>query len=1621
MVSPSKAQQQQQQQPQENRSRETDRRSHVRIQKGPKPLEKNTFYLDIKNHVLSNKLEAKIKDLGGKIELFLGRSVTLVVSDRVDKPGPTSGDKVKWGWPSGGSGGLPSLRSVEIQTPIPTPPTPSPAAESPLANSTNLRGIASRPKSRADAMLERALTQPQQYSVDPLKNAQNWGIPIWATNKLQVWLDKIYASLRGTYNLKQIQQPGASKDPKVKNLKAPYIKFESFQGDTRPIFLELPNWPRLNFDGEPGTCPFDSKRREDKEIKISSKDIKENKKGSILKQLDKDKDMTRRPRGGATRTRRTEQLVAGYCEICRIDYRDLKKHVRSDQHLNFVRNDDNFLSLDTLINAGASVEAFLNFNRSKDISKDCSLFPNVSRSLRSVVLPEQKVDKSPKRDLDNYSPGNIDMVQCNGARRNLDLKLNPSHNLRTRAKHESGHLLRSKGSPWHEVEKSDKFFDKLEGFTIKKRSKGTIWIEEDDPDDKCVNEDTFEVNKSRGYNETGSLGNGNDASSKGKDCQNTNGKHNNQQNLNFKDIKCEINQVYQLSCLAGSEIAEGKQKFQNTNDNSRIPNEDQIVHSPEQEVRVNGHDSKIDDKNLKGNKNICCKEPIDNIHRCSKSSKAPIVTEKCQIDNNRLNGSSNGNINEILNEEKESKAPSLVDNIIKEENTRVIKSSRRGGRTSRGRNRLSVEERLIEDNRAYYKVEVLGNKLRSSTIPSSQSLISLKGAEEELKKDDAPSSEKPVVVRFKRVRKSELSLLSDEAESFMFGEPKRDETSDCGESDQQNSILPNDTESERDLTSSSFPLHSSVNSSSSICDDTIEEDSQDSVSLGRARKRRRTQAEALIKDNADYYKFQTPGSRLRYQAPSTGPKESEQALCLEQSKAEAVNSKIENVETFFSSKPSPEVEKLQFSFEAVPKSEPWYQTYQRQDEGAEFWHCFSEGDTQKPFLLPYEIENFHETLMRGFNKGESNRKRGRGRGGGSIGRSPRKSPRCHASTLAIMSTIIRKREQFQSPNLSIIEEETHSIRSQTNTPKPEAKYEIKSEIDEDLKEIARNIDDMLCGKHFIGLEDSFETELSTTIELNMVHPNIPKGPPPDLLELLDNCQDVNCLDNSSCASSECGEIASVESPLKRRKRRKNRTGWPGIKMRKKLQTKQSVDVDSERENLVRNNQKVEDRLSENLSADAVSSRLHSDSDLRIPDSNTNGLIQPGIVDEKKTAEDLVDRIQGSGKSTDTCTSRAAQSNVKNEGASKRQRSVEDTAKSLPRNSENLVDSTRNHRNVEKSETSFSKTSKDLSRVTKDTSQPDKNLQNHEYSHKCAGQTTVSKKQSGNATSRKLQRRSTSTSEFQDCCGIEDGVQGDTCRKDSPAVTASKKQQNLNNLSKRRQNEDLSSETHESDLEDENRFNSCRKDAQSITGSRTQQIGNSLSKRRVYKEMSSETQSSELREENLENLYSKETTSITVLQKQSNSNSVSRKRQRDDTTSSDVQISDFEDENSCKKDTNLNITSRKQQSSRKRQRRETISSEARDSDIEFTFSVSQRVSPVVSSVELENRRSSIEFQPVVRMTKIDEQVDMDNGVLSVTVASNRRLRSSTSPRSNLQPPTKRFRNTRGKFGRWIKNS
>ncbi|XP_029048850.1 uncharacterized protein LOC114878804 isoform X1 [Osmia bicornis bicornis] len=1525
MVSPSKIQHQEHKQ--SPREKKLSKHSHGHTQKDLKPLEGKSFYLDIKNHATTTKIESKIKDLGGVIELFLVRSVHLVISDRVDKSGYINFEKHKWGCASGGSGGPPSLRSLETPTPMPTPPTPFFSPECPLSNTTNIRGqTTQRSKSRVDAMLERALTQPQQCSVDPLYNAQSWGIPIWAIDKLQVWLDKIYASIEDTNHLKRLKrsnQQSSTKELKVRHLKGPYLKFESFQRNTRPVFVELPVWPTLNFHGDPGSCPFNTKRRE--KLEKLRKEVKENREGIQRINREEDKEMTRRPRTTA-RTRRTEQLVSGYCEICRISYRDLSKHVQSDQHLSFVQNDDNFLSLDTLINAGANVEAFLKLNRTKDIEKDCNLFSNGDRNLHDSVLPEGKVTRNSK-SLGDFDVEDVKMGQCNGNRRNLNLKLSSPHNLRTRAKHESGHLLRSKGSPWHEVDKAEKFYDKFEGFTIKKRAKGTIWIEEDEPGDNFAQEDELKESKHNEYKIKTFTAELDEKCNDERNC-----------NIVCNKRKDPGNQVIQRAVVTcgGEEDSVGNTECIKQ-ERSPIKNRNYEHINGSIKNNCSANTLSTNDHNGFESCRVCrsetSKELNYKVQLENTESGTKKLSETCEI-----NGKSiicNGHT--IKEEQKIDKALNDTEkNETKDDKPRYLKTVRRGGRSTRGRHRLSVEERLIEDNRAYYKVEVLGSKLRSSVLSNnnSQCTVQKEGNSEE--KKEVPSSEKPVVVRFKRVRKSELSLLSDEAESFMFGELKRDDSSEISDGD-QSSFLPRDTESECNGTGNSICPSSSLDSSSFIKSETVEEDSQDSVNLGRARKRRRTQAEALIKDNVDYYKFETPGSRLRYQAPLTGIKESS---ALEQTEKieDGINTETvqKDVEKVYPSKPSPEVEKMQFSFEAIPKSEPWYQTYQRQDNGAEFWHYFSEGDTQKPFLLPYEIENFHEILLKNQSRNE-NKKKGRGRSAGCIGRSPRKSPRCHASTLAIMSTIIRKREQqHRPPNSCTMEECQPTVRLQTNASKPDQKVELKSDIDEELKEMVKTIDEMLnANDDHLELADSFEPD-GTQMELNPSEATIPKGPPPNLLELLDTCHEIaNCLENSSCASSECGE-GNVESPLKRRKKRKNRTGWPGNKMKKKLQSKPLAYANCERRNLLGKG----------------SEENQKNCNVQVTTNSSNGLTEEAdtriVRSVGSIGQDAEQILSFDERKTDGCLFEMYTTSV-NEPNEKKDQSIE------------ILDNSVLHINAEARIDSIA------SDICNETDRDFVLNENYTFRKDLPEVIEISENDPGN-----------------------DENHENVFRKDVNSI--SERRFISKAAIKKRQRDNTSSETCESRVDLEKHEILCRKDE--------------LPRKRQPKNHS-EISDTEIVHRN--NVYKKGRVT-------SRKRIYPKKRAKKNNVSSGAV---FDDEN-CKKDSYLSITCKKQSLKSVKRQTDTVSSEARDSDVECTLS--SRVSPtIITSSELKQRRSSIEFQPVVRMMKIDDQVETDHSILSVTIASNRRLRSSSSSRSNAQPPKKRLKTSRGQFGRWLKNS
>lgn len=112
----------------------------------------------------------------------------------------------------------------------------------------------------------------------------------------------------------------------------------NFFRETRPVFQEIPKWPTLNVFGSVGGP------------------------GIVLHSL-VEHNMTRKTRSHQPRI--DTALQPGYCELCRVEYPRLDKHLQSERHLRFIKDSSNFVQLDTLINNTANIDSFLKINGGK--------------------------------------------------------------------------------------------------------------------------------------------------------------------------------------------------------------------------------------------------------------------------------------------------------------------------------------------------------------------------------------------------------------------------------------------------------------------------------------------------------------------------------------------------------------------------------------------------------------------------------------------------------------------------------------------------------------------------------------------------------------------------------------------------------------------------------------------------------------------------------------------------------------------------------------------------------------------------------------------------------------------------------------------------------------------------------------------------------------------------------------------------------------------------------------------------------------------------------------------------------------------------------------------------------
>lgn len=213
-----------------------------------------------------------------------------------------------------------------------------------------------------------------------------------------------------------------------------------------------------------------------------------------------------------------------------------------------------------------------------------------------------------------------------------------------------------------------------------------------------------------------------------------------------------------------------------------------------------------------------------------------------------------------------------------------------------------------QDDRQYYKV--VSTKLRSS------------GGFQAKRKDTLPTCNgtKPLVVKFRKVRRSELSVLSDEAEQFMF--PKRASSTSSTSSEEEKVIVtrrkspppPPPTVERRRL---ARPV--------ALKEDSSEEDSWPEEN--RQRKRRVVGvAKRARKLPIKATEVQNECQPVEATTESTNQPEPEVNPLREEPVEKCM--KWEDGKLKY----TPAVEQLEFAFESVPYSEPWYETFKRQDQ-----------------------------------------------------------------------------------------------------------------------------------------------------------------------------------------------------------------------------------------------------------------------------------------------------------------------------------------------------------------------------------------------------------------------------------------------------------------------------------------------------------------------------------------------------------------------------------------------------------------------------------------------------------------------------------------------------------------
>ncbi|XP_011491829.1 uncharacterized protein LOC101168767 isoform X2 [Oryzias latipes] len=299
-----------------------------KLSPGKKKLEGKTFYLDnVKKHSAALLLEA-VYLLGGKIESFLHKDVSFVVTGSQERLKAKNGVEIGEGAKGLGEGTQRLMTEQKSSAKLPTKKPRSMACVS-----------------RGKALLEKAIRNNERLrGSSVLSDAQSWGVKILYVDDVLICLKQLSRESFSPKH-KRIEISTKQRQPAVRAapLRSPYLKIEDVSRRYRPLHVQSMTLPALFYSGR--HSPFEAPPPP----QFDKQPDRENSKSRVKKIGNKAQDKSPVGVFCSPSPWRPRKKDNSYCECCCETFTNLEEHLLSDQHRSFVLNPFNYRTVDQLV------------------------------------------------------------------------------------------------------------------------------------------------------------------------------------------------------------------------------------------------------------------------------------------------------------------------------------------------------------------------------------------------------------------------------------------------------------------------------------------------------------------------------------------------------------------------------------------------------------------------------------------------------------------------------------------------------------------------------------------------------------------------------------------------------------------------------------------------------------------------------------------------------------------------------------------------------------------------------------------------------------------------------------------------------------------------------------------------------------------------------------------------------------------------------------------------------------------------------------------------------------------------------------------------------------------------